>query len=215
MKKLLPIILLLTGCATLTEPSLMERNEKFALESALERAPLVEGQHPITAVLTCSDSRVAPEILFKARLGELFVVRVAGNVVTKSEIGSLEYAVEHLGVKNIMIIGHDSCGAVKAAVDSKEPVKPTKPAKQVTKTEDQQALEAILSEIRPAVKSAKETCKDDIYSCSVDSNIELVASNLMARSLIIKHAVEAGEVTLEKKRYSLKSGLVSDIQENK
>ena len=77
------------------------------------------GQHPFAVILTCSDSRVPPEILFDQGIGDLFVIRNAGNLISDIELGSIEYAVEHLDVKLIVVLGHTECGAIKAYVDSK------------------------------------------------------------------------------------------------
>ena len=76
----------------------------------------LQGQKPYAAIITCSDSRVIPEAIFSAGIGELFVVRVAGNVIDKVQLGSIEYAVEHLGVRLIVVLGHDRCGAVHSAL---------------------------------------------------------------------------------------------------
>jgi carbonic anhydrase len=81
------------------------------------KSDLVDGQKPFAVILGCSDSRVAPEIIFDQGAGELFVVRVAGNVVESSQLGSIEYAVEHLGVKLVVVLGHADCGAVTATVN--------------------------------------------------------------------------------------------------
>src|SRR5207253_8806048 len=79
------------------------------------RAELTKDQHPFAVIVSCSDSRVPPEIVFDQGLGDLFVVRVAGNVIDDHSLGSIEYAVDHLGVRLIVVLGHQSCGAVKAA----------------------------------------------------------------------------------------------------
>lgn len=84
------------------------------------RIQLVKGQHPFAVIVGCSDSRVPPEIIFDQALGDLFVVRVAGNVVGKIEIGSVEYAVEHLNVPLVVVVGHQKCGAVEATIDEGE-----------------------------------------------------------------------------------------------
>ena len=80
------------------------------------RDELVKGQHPDTLVITCSDSRVVPEYIFNASLGELFVIRTAGNVINAGELATVEYATEHLKVKNIIVLGHTHCGAIHASI---------------------------------------------------------------------------------------------------
>jgi carbonic anhydrase len=103
---------------------LMAGNERFRAgqpqprELPREREAVAQAQHPKAMLLACSDSRVAPEIIFDQRLGDLFVVRTAGNVADKLAIGSLEYAADHLGVALLIVIGHQHCGGVKAACSS-------------------------------------------------------------------------------------------------
>src|SRR5881394_3335221 len=89
-------------------------------ESAARQRELTAGQHPHAEILSCADSRVPPEIVFDQGLGDLFVVRVAGNVATDTEIGSLEYGAEHLHIPLLVVLGHESCGAVTAAVQGGE-----------------------------------------------------------------------------------------------
>src|SRR5438105_3479472 len=103
---------------------LKDGNGRFAADKpaarktdAKRRAELAAGQHPFAVVLTCADSRVAPELVFDAGLGELFVLRVAGNIADPAVVGSIEYAVEHLHTPLIVVLGHESCGAVAAALD--------------------------------------------------------------------------------------------------
>ena len=84
------------------------------------RDELVKGQHPDTLVITCSDSRVVPEYIFNASLGELFVIRTAGNVINEGELATVEYAIEHLKVKHIIVLGHTHCGAVHAAIHNEQ-----------------------------------------------------------------------------------------------
>ena len=80
------------------------------------RNELVKGQHPHTMVITCSDSRVIPEYIFDCKLGELFVIRTAGNVINEGELASVEYGIEHLKIKHIIVLGHTHCGAIEAAI---------------------------------------------------------------------------------------------------
>ena len=91
------------------------------VSDAKMRAELAKGQHPFAIILACADSRVPPEFLFDQGLGDLFVVRVAGNVTGEEVLGSIEYAVAHLHVPLVVVLGHEKCGAVKAALDQVEP----------------------------------------------------------------------------------------------
>ena len=81
-----------------------------------KRNELIKGQHPDTLVITCSDSRVIPELIFNASLGDIFVIRTAGNVINEGELATIEYAIEHLKVKRIIILGHTHCGAIHATI---------------------------------------------------------------------------------------------------
>lgn len=84
------------------------------------RDELVKGQHPDTLVITCSDSRVVPEYIFNASLGDLFVIRTAGNVINEGELATVEYAIEHLKVKHIVVLGHTHCGAIHASIHNEK-----------------------------------------------------------------------------------------------
>lgn len=99
-----------------------------------------EGQHPFAIVLSCSDSRVPPEIIFDEGLGDLFVIRVAGNIVDDAVIGSIEYAAEHLDVKLLLVLGHENCGAVQAAIENK----------------GEAHINSLVQAIRPAMKRIRE-----------------------------------------------------------
>lgn len=102
---------------------LINRNKVFVTRISRDdklkniRDELIKGQHPTTLVITCSDSRVVPEYIFNATLGELFVIRTAGNVVNEGELATIEYAVEHLHIKDIVVLGHTHCGAIHAAIN--------------------------------------------------------------------------------------------------
>ena len=84
------------------------------------RDNLVKGQHPETLVITCSDSRVVPEIIFNCSLGDIFVIRTAGNVINEGELATVEYAIEHLKVKRVIVLGHTHCGAVHASIHNEK-----------------------------------------------------------------------------------------------
>ncbi|AIF52957.1 carbonic anhydrase [Pelosinus sp. UFO1] len=127
-----------------------------------------EGQYPFAVVVCCSDSRVPPEIVFDQGLGDLFVVRTAGEVVDDIALGSVEYAIEHLGVNLIVVLGHEDCGAVKAAVeDSDEPGH----------------IALIIEAIKPAVEKAK-TQQGDLLDNAIKENVDLNICRLKASRLI-------------------------------
>jgi len=170
-----------------------ERSNKSVRES------LSKGQKPYAIVLSCSDSRVPPEIIFDKGLGEIFVVRVAGNVPDPIVLGSIEYAAEHLGSPLIMILGHERCGAVTAAVDAKG-----KPEGNIG---------AIVGEIAPAVAQAKKEYKgkdkSQLVETAIDDNIRLVEASLTQKSPVIRHLVHEGKVRIVAAKYDLDDGKVT------
>ena len=146
------------------------------LQNSARRESLVGGQQPYAIILSCADSRVVPELAFDAGLGELFVVRVAGNVANSSSLASIEYAVAHCGSKLIVVLGHQSCGAVTAAVQGGD---------------NGYSLNHLLSHITPAIAaSAADASVNDV----VKKNAELTATELKNRSAIIRNAIDSGEV---------------------
>lgn len=154
------------------------------------RAELVEGQVPWAIVLSCADSRVAPEIAFDTGLGELFVVRVAGNVANTSSIASIEYAVSALGTPVIVVLGHQSCGAVTAAMAGGD---------------NGDNLDHLLAHIQPAVQARPGAPVDEV----VRENARRVAEDLVARSEVLRAAVEAGKLAIVPAFYSLEDGSVT------
>jgi carbonic anhydrase len=137
-------------------------NESPSLPVAEARTNTAKGQNPVAVVVTCSDSRTAPEILFGKNLGRLFVVRTAGNVVDNVALGSVEYAVQNLGVRLVIVMGHSECGAVKAAV-SGEHFPPH--------------ISSIVQKIRPSVNQAK-TEQGDLLSNAIRDNALRVAMQI-------------------------------------
>jgi len=169
--------------------------------STVTRETLVKGQKPYAIILSCSDSRVPPEIIFDKSMGEIFVIRVAGNVPDPIVLGSVEYAVEHLGSPLIVVLGHERCGAVTAAVDAKG-----KPEGNIG---------AIVKEIAPAVKQAKKEAagksKPELVETAIDDNIRLVAANISKRSSVIKHLLKEGKVKIMTAKYDLDDGKVTQL----
>ena len=174
------------------------------------RTSLAKSQKPYAIILSCSDSRVPPEMIFDKGLGEVFVVRVAGNVPDPVVLGSIEYAAEHLGSPLIMVLGHERCGAVTATVDAKG------------KSTGSANIDAIVKAIEPNVKSAAKSCdackgekncsetkKGELVECVIDANAKAVASNLTKRSKILNHLVAEKKIRIVAAKYDLDDGMVT------
>lgn len=182
-----------------------------ARSDAASRAAISKSQKPYAVILSCSDSRVPPEIIFDKGLGEIFVIRVAGNIPDPIVLGSIEYAVEHIGTPLVMVLGHERCGAVTATVGAKG-----KPEGNIG---------AILKTIAPAIKNAakdcdackgeakcKETKKDEYVECAINANLKTVTANLTKKSSVLKHMVEQGKVKIISAKYDLDDGLVTIVK---
>jgi carbonic anhydrase len=161
-------------------------------QSAAHRASLAEGQKPFAIVLTCADSRVAPELYFDQGLGDLFVLRNAGNVLDDHIVGSIEYAVEHLHVGLIVVVGHSKCGAVSAAVAGGHA-----PGH----------IHTIVDSIKPAVDAVKGQ-PGDPADLTVRAHARRVAEILGRLEPIVGAAVKAGHVKVVASRYELATGRI-------
>ncbi|HVB82430.1 MAG TPA: carbonic anhydrase [Candidatus Binataceae bacterium] len=184
---------------------LMAGNQRFQSDAtghpllhAKRRAELVGGQAPFAVILSCSDSRVPPELIFDQGLGGLFVVRVAGNTVTRAGLESIDYAVDHLGANLIMVLGHDSCGAVKGALT--ECV--SKPAAK---------LPEIFANICPAVDQARKLGGGNLESGAIDLNVTNQVRMLEGSPLFEKRVAD-GSLKIVGGRYNLESGKVEIIK---
>ena len=173
---------------------LKEGNSRFVSGRAsgrnfvARRSELVSGQTPFAIVLTCSDSRVAPEHIFDAGLGDIFVIRNAGNLASPIALGSIEYAAEHLGSTLLVVMGHESCGAVKAACSADHA-----PGN----------IDAIVKELQEAVKlGGKEPGK------VVRENVKCVLKTIRSRSSIVSHLEKEGKLKIAGAVYSLSTGKV-------
>lgn len=158
---------------------------------------LAEGQYPHSIILSCSDSRVPPEIVFDQKLGEIFVVRTAGESLDNTSIASIEYAVEHLGSKLIVVMGHQSCGAVKAALDTKNGTDAGSPA-----------LNALVADIQPRLQGFSEQNRSEKLTDESWANAKGVTKDLLNRSKIVKEAVTHGEVKIITSLYHIDNGKV-------
>ncbi|WP_038167817.1 carbonic anhydrase [Verrucomicrobium sp. BvORR106] len=157
------------------------------------RTQLATGQHPFAIVLGCADSRTAPEVVFDQGLGDLFVVRVAGNVLNDELLGSIEYGVEHLGSPLIVVLGHERCGAVKAA---RETV--------AAKGEAPGHVQSLVKAIEPAVIA---TANADAET-TAKANVLNVVKALENSGPILKEKVAAGKVKVVGAHYDLDTGAV-------
>lgn len=170
--------------------------ENLNYDSRLRKV-LAEGQEPYAIILSCADSRVVPEMVFDTGLGELFVIRVAGNIANPSTVASIEYAVAHLDVNLIVVMGHESCGAVTAALQEG--------------TAGSTSLDHLLEFIDPA----REACGgyDADVNTVVKKNAELTAEMLAATSPIIQNEIKNDELKVFSAYYNLGSGRVDFFEE--
>ena len=184
---------------------LMSGNERFTSGSmqAVDNAALVEqtvsGQYPKAVILSCIDSRVPVETIFDQAIGDVFVARVAGNFENVDILGSMEYSCKVAGSKLVLVLGHESCGAVKAAVDGVELGNIT----------------ALLSNITPAVRQSAEEVEGEATSANsemvaktVANNVRLTMDRIRERSPILKEMEENGEISIVGGVYKLTSGKV-------
>jgi carbonic anhydrase len=170
--------------------------------TAAWRAEIAHGQHPFAVVLGCADSRVPPEILFDEGLGDLFVVRQAGHVADDDSLASIEYAVGHLGVPLVVVLGHERCGAVQAAVSaivSDDPV----PGHVLR----------LIDDIGPAVLATKGQPGDPVDN-AVRANVRLVTEKLRQSFPVLRSLVRSGRVRIVPAYYDLDSGEVQWLPES-
>ena len=167
-------------------------------QTAERRTELAKTQHPFAAIVSCSDSRVPPEIVFDQGLGDLFIVRVAGNVINDEGLGSIEYTVDHLGTRLILVLGHQRCGAVDAA---RETI--------AAKGKAPGHIQSLVTAIKPAVEA---TAKDDLET-TIKTNVKNVVQALRSSTPILKAKVDSGEIQVIGGYYSLDTGAVTFLEE--
>ncbi len=184
---------------------LKEGNARFVAGKAVhpradreQLAETVQGQKPFATVLSCSDSRVPPELLFDQGVGDLFVVRVAGNVVGRDVQASIEYGVEHLHTPILLVLGHTHCGAVTAAVKA---------------AEAEGAIPALLWKISPAVRWAKTHAHGDEVEAAIQRNVELMLEEIPSVSPVTRRRLEQGETKALGGIYDLATGKVRWLSE--
>lgn len=189
---------------------LREGNRRFAedqpsesgISGAARRSQLVKGQQPFAIILGCSDSRVPAELVFDQGLGDLFVIRVAGNIVAPSQIGSIEYAAEVTGARLVVVMGHSSCGAIEATIDELQ-------RPQANRSRN---LSSIVNRIRPSVETLLETGLSQdraaLIRFAVRSNIRASVDHLRHGSEILERLIDKEGLTVVGAEYSLETGVV-------
>ncbi|HVP33581.1 MAG TPA: carbonic anhydrase [Steroidobacteraceae bacterium] len=188
--------------------ALRDGNRRFVAElgeagpARARRRELPAGQEPLAIILGCSDARVPAEIVFDQGLGDLFVIRVAGNIVAPSQVGSVEFAAAAFGTRLVVVLGHSNCGAIHATVDQL-----TRPSKDQSPN-----LRSIVNRIRPAVEGLIERGaggdRDALVRQAVRANIRMSADHLRHGSEVLEQAIERDGLLVVGAEYSLESGRV-------
>jgi carbonic anhydrase len=188
--------------------ALREGNARFVAELREARAvrtrrrELPAGQEPFAIILGCSDARVPAEIVFDQGLGDLFVIRVAGNIVAPSQVGSVEFAAAAFGTRLVVVLGHSNCGAIHATLD--QLARPSR--------DQSPNLRSIVNRIRPAVEGLIErgagADRDALVRQAVRANIRMSADHLRHGSEVLEQAIERDGLLVVGAEYSLESGVV-------
>jgi carbonic anhydrase len=172
------------------------------LPSRARRIELTAGQAPFAAILGCSDSRVPVEIVFDQGLGDLFVIRVAGNIVAPSQIGSVEFAAEQFGTRLVVVLGHSNCGAIRATLEQL----------QQPRENQSRNLRSIVDLVRPAIEDLLATNLGDdpnaLFNQAVRANIRASVNHLRHGSEIIEHLIQKDGLKVVGAEYSLETGVV-------
>lgn len=189
---------------------LKEGNQRFisgagyadGLSSEARRKELAKGQNPFAIILGCSDARVPAEIIFDQGLGDLFVIRVAGNIVAPSQVGSVEFAAERFGTKLVVVLGHTGCGAILATLEElRRPTKGHSPN-----------LQSIVDRVRPSVEALFEGSipphDEELEHRATRANIRASANHLRHGSQILERLIAAQGLRVVGAEYSLESGEV-------
>jgi carbonic anhydrase len=183
---------------------LMEGNARYAANTLNERdftsgrAARVQGQYPFAQILSCADSRVAPELLFDQGPGDLFVMRVAGNIVSPDLLASLEYGVQFLGVPLIMVLGHTRCGAVDAAIKVLK-----------TKAVLPGHLPELITAIKPAVIVAEKTQSGNLLDNAVSENVRRQVARLKNSPPVVQKSYAAKKIDIVGGVYDLATGKIA------
>jgi carbonic anhydrase len=178
------------------------QSEAGALGNHGQSAAIAAGPEPLAIVLGCSDARVPAELVFDQGFGDLFVIRVAGNVVSPSQIGSVEFAAGRFGTPLVVVVGHSRCGAILAAIEELTGQASTQPKN----------LRSIVDRVRPSVQSvmlAGRKVDDDLIDDAVRANVRASANHLRHGSELLERLIQEGALMVVGAEYSLTTGVVS------
>jgi carbonic anhydrase len=195
---------------------LREGNRRFVSDEDIEgtpasrehRAGAAKPQNPFAIILACSDSRVPTELIFDRGIGDLFVIRVAGNIVAPSQIGSIEYAAEQFGTRLVVVLGHSNCGAVIATLQELA----------LKESHRSPNLRAIVDRIRPAVEPVLEhhndVDDDAVVGKCVRANIQASVERLRHGSLILEQLIDSGDLQVIGAEYSIETGNIAFFEDD-
>jgi carbonic anhydrase len=179
-----------------------------SLASREHRAGAVTPQNPFAIILACSDSRVPTELIFDRGIGDLFVIRVAGNIVAPSQIGSIEYAVKQFGTRLVVVLGHTNCGAIIATLQELA----------LKESHRSPNLRAIVDRIRPAVESVLQDSHDvddvEVINTCVRANVLASVNRLQHGSLILEQLIDVGDLHVVGAEYSIETGNIAFFEDN-
>ncbi len=164
-----------------------------------QRIEALQEQHPFAIVLGCSDSRVPAELVFDQGLGDLFVIRVAGNIAAPSQIGSIEYAVTHFGCRLVVVLGHADCGAIHATIEA------------INQPDDQLSnnIQSIVKRVRPVLRQLPDCSTTGIQlDAAIEANVNNTVAEITDNSAIIADRIRAGKLQVSGACYDLKTGVV-------
>jgi len=185
---------------------LMDGNERdiaakltHSHQSPERRTEAAKGQHPFAVIVGRSDSRVSPEIIFDQAIGDLFVIRVASNIVDDLALGNIEHATEHLGAQLIVVLGHERCGAVEATVKG---------------TEAAGHIGSLVEAIRPAVDKVRKQ-PGDLLDNAIKSNVKMIVKELHSSKPILEKLVKKDTLKIVGARYDLDDGTVKIVPQSK
>ena len=195
---------------------LREGNRRFVCgESAndvttnhLQRPDMASGQNPFAIVLACSDSRVPTELIFDQGIGDLFVIRVAGNIVAPSQIGSIEYAATQFGTRLVVVLGHSNCGVVIATL------------KELAKKDDHRSpnfraiVDRVLPAVEPVLREHKVGDSEFVIGEAVRANVRASVARLQHGSLIIENLINDRELHIAGAEYSIETGMIEFLEDD-